>query len=70
MAGMEAMTAAAEVLAATVRSGQPGAVVECFSSVAEAFRRAVGLAGENDRIVAFGSFFTVAAVLREIKQES
>ncbi len=62
--------AAAEVLAAAVQSVQPGAGLECFSSVAEAFRRAVGVAGENDRIVAFGSFVTVAAVLREIKQES
>lgn len=62
--------AAAEVLAAAVWSVQPDAAVECFSSVKEAFRRAVGVAGENDRILAFGSFVTVAAVLREIKQDS
>ena len=62
--------ATAEVLAAAVRSDSPAAVVECFPSVGGAFRHAVGLAGENDRIVAFGSFFTVAAVLREIEQES
>lgn len=62
--------AAAEVLATAVRSDLPGAAMECFSTVGEAFRRAVGLAGENDRIVAFGSFVTVAAVLREIAQES
>ena len=32
-------------------------------------RRALGLARENDRIVVFGSFYTVAAVLREIGQD-
>jgi len=62
--------AAAEVLASAVSSWQQDVAVESFSSVAEALRRAVGLAGENDRIVAFGSFVTVAAVLREIEQES
>jgi dihydrofolate synthase/folylpolyglutamate synthase len=33
-------------------------------SVAEAFARACDAAGENDRIVTFGSFYTVAEVLR------
>ena len=47
-----------------------GGAVECFSSPVEAFRCAVGMAGENDRIAVFGSFYTVAAVLRELAQSS
>ena len=43
-----------------------GGRVELFASPKDAFCRAVGLAGENDRIAAFGSFYTVAAVLREL----
>jgi len=62
--------ASAEVLDAAVRDGRLGGEIECFASVSDAFRRAVGVAGENDRILAFGSFVTVAAVLREMKQES
>jgi dihydrofolate synthase/folylpolyglutamate synthase len=64
--------AAAETLAAAVEAGglnAPGGQVECFPSPAGAFRRAVGLAGEDDRIVVFGSFYTVAAILREIGQD-
>jgi dihydrofolate synthase/folylpolyglutamate synthase len=60
--------ASAEILAAAVDAGRLGGRVECFSSPAGAFRRAVGLAEENDRIIIFGSFHTVAAVLREIGQ--
>jgi dihydrofolate synthase/folylpolyglutamate synthase len=58
--------ATAEILAAAVEAGRAGGRVECFSSPAEAFRRAMGQAGEDDRIAVFGSFLTVAAVLREI----
>lgn len=61
--------AAAEILAAAVEAERPGGRTECFPSPAGAFRRAVGLAEEGDRIVVFGSFHTVAAVLREIGQE-
>ncbi|WP_153110816.1 bifunctional tetrahydrofolate synthase/dihydrofolate synthase [Propionivibrio limicola] len=43
-----------------------GGSVEEFASPAEAFRRAVGLAGENDRIAVFGSFHTVAAVINAL----
>lgn len=66
--------ASAQALAAVVSGGgaTPGLAgrVECFDSPERAFRRAVGLAGENDRIVAFGSFYTVAAVLRDLGQDS
>ena len=57
--------AAAEVLAAALAGEGLAEETECFSSPAEAFRRALGLAKENDRIAVFGSFHTVAAVLRQ-----
>jgi len=38
--------------------------VERFSTVTEALHHAYNQAGENDRIVAFGSFYTVAEVMR------
>ncbi len=41
----------------------------CFDSPAEAYRAAKGQAGEDDRIVAFGSFLTVAGVLHAIDDE-
>lgn len=37
--------------------------IECFSSPAEALLNASNRAGENDRIVVFGSFWTVAGIL-------
>ena len=59
--------AAAEALAAVVAEQRLGGVVESFASPVEAFARAAKLAGENDRIAVFGSFHTVAAVLRALK---
>ncbi len=44
-------------------------VEACFDSPADAYRAARELAGENDRIIAFGSFLTVAGVLRAIDDE-
>jgi len=41
----------------------------CFDSPAQAYRTAQERAGEDDRIVAFGSFLTVAGVLRAIDDE-
>lgn len=40
-----------------------GQDAECFASPAEAFAAALGRAGENDKIVVFGSFLTVAEVM-------
>lgn len=40
--------------------------VQCFPNVVTAFSQACLSAGENDRIIAFGSFYTVADVLREL----
>jgi len=59
--------APASVLAAILAEGGQGGGVECFAFPAEAFKRAAKLAGENDRIVSFGSFYTVAAVMRAMK---
>ena len=58
--------APAEALAAVVADQQLGGAVESFVSPVAAFARAAKLAGENDRIAVFGSFHTVAAVLREL----
>jgi len=40
---------------------------ECFASPAEAFAAALGRAGENDKIVVFGSFLTVGEALAWLK---
>jgi dihydrofolate synthase/folylpolyglutamate synthase len=40
-----------------------GGPVERFTSPAEAFAAALGRAGENDKIVVFGSFLTVGQVM-------
>ena len=60
--------APAAALAAVVASEKLGGAVESFASPAEAFARAAKLAGENDRILVFGSFYTVAMVLRALPQ--
>jgi dihydrofolate synthase/folylpolyglutamate synthase len=62
--------APAATLAAALADQKAGGSVECFASPAEAFARAAKLAGENDRIVVFGSFHTVAAVIRAMKNRS
>jgi dihydrofolate synthase/folylpolyglutamate synthase len=49
-------------LAGIIRELAPQAHVEVCCSPEDACRRAAGLAGEADRIAAFGSFLTVAAV--------
>lgn len=69
VAGLDVPRGAPASVLAGVAAGLGGRV-ECFPSPAEAFERAVGLAGENDRIVAFGSFYTVAALLRAMKNDS
>jgi len=59
--------AAAAVLAAAIVAGSLGGSVECHASPEAAFAAASKQAGENDRILAFGSFYTVAAVMRALK---
>jgi len=75
LAGLDVPRGAAVEKLSDVVSGHAGGpglggAVEFFSSPVEAFRCAVGMAGENDRIAVFGSFYTVAAVLRELAQSS
>lgn len=56
--------APAQLLAdALLRSGVPRSAIEIAPDVAAAWRSAVDASGEADRIVAFGSFLTVAAAL-------
>jgi dihydrofolate synthase/folylpolyglutamate synthase len=70
LAGLDAPRGAAvKTLAAAVDASRLGGQVECFPSPVEAFRRAMRLAEENDRIAVFGSFYTVAAVLREFGRD-
>ena len=47
-----------------------GGQVELFPAPAAAFARAAGLAGENDRIIICGSFYTVAAAIRALDSSS
>lgn len=60
--------AAAVTLAKVIEEQRLGGTVDSFASPESAFARAVKLAGENDRIVVFGSFHTVAAVMRSMKK--
>ncbi len=58
----------AATLAGIVRqAGVPADAVEQFDSPASAFVAARGRCGGNDRIVVFGSFLTVASVMRSIE---
>jgi dihydrofolate synthase / folylpolyglutamate synthase len=59
---------ASMLAAALARAGVPGARVRTASDVGDAWRAATGAAGEADRIVAFGSFLTVAAVLAAARE--
>jgi len=54
---------AAMLAAALARAGVPGDRIATAPDVASAWRSAREAAGETDRIVAFGSFLTVAAAL-------
>jgi len=60
-----------ERLAGIVRTALPQAKISSAATIDEAYSQACRSANENDRIVAFGSFYTVADVLRVlIKGES
>jgi dihydrofolate synthase / folylpolyglutamate synthase len=57
--------------AGVVPSDEAGAEcsIQTFETPAAAFTNAQGRAGENDRIAVFGSFLTVAGVMRQIRSE-
>jgi dihydrofolate synthase/folylpolyglutamate synthase len=54
---------AAEALAETVREHAQGVPVTVRSAPLEAYRAALSAARDGDRILVFGSFYTVASVL-------
>jgi len=56
--------AEASVLAGILHELTPEVPVQCFVDVPSAFRQACLSANENDKIIVFGSFYTVADVLR------
>ena len=62
--------ATATELAAALASSGVASAAPVFASVAEAFAHARSRANEDDRIVAFGSFLTVADVLRASGREA
>jgi len=57
--------ATSEELLQVLAAAQVRGRVIAFENVADALRFAYKAAGENDRIAAFGSFYTVAAVMQE-----
>jgi len=57
----------AEALAERLRAAGVEADIRCFEAPADAFAAAQQAAGEGDRILAFGSFLTVADVLAAVK---
>ena len=52
------------------KSAAGEASVNIFADPAQAFANAMSRAGENDRIVVFGSFYTVAGVMAARKSSS
>ena len=66
VSGIDAIRGASgEELAQVLQDVAVRGKVLCLTSVADALRFAYKEAGENDRIAAFGSFYTVAAVMQE-----
>lgn len=61
--------ATAEVLAAALARAAVGVPVQAHRTVAEAWRDACKNARDDDKIIVFGSFLTVAAVMREWAQD-
>jgi dihydrofolate synthase/folylpolyglutamate synthase len=58
----KALSEQLEGLGIAVKNGDDGGI-ECFSDPAAAYQKALSKAGEGDRIVIFGSFYTVAGVM-------
>lgn len=65
IAGIDAPRGAtAEELGKVLREERVGGKMMVFSTVTNALDHAYNEAGENDRIIAFGSFYTIAEVMR------
>lgn len=60
----------AETLAAIIAAADLGGEVVCHASPELAMQAAKGIAGESDRILAFGSFYTVAGALAALRRKS
>lgn len=60
--------ASAQTLLEAITAGALGGIVSGHADPAAAFAAAQKAAGENDRILVFGSFYTVAAVMRALKE--
>ena len=58
----KALSEKLEELGVALQNGSDGGI-ECFSDPAAAYQKALSKAGEGDRIVIFGSFYTVAGVM-------
>jgi dihydrofolate synthase/folylpolyglutamate synthase len=61
-ASAKAISEKLEELGVDIKNGEDGGI-ECFSDPAAAYQKALSKAGEGDRIVIFGSFYTVAGVM-------
>lgn len=55
----------AELLAETLRRAGASDALTICASIADAYAQACDMATENDRILVFGSFYTVAAVMQQ-----
>ena len=53
-----------EILRDIITKASPDKPVQAFSSIESAYRHAYDVAGQNDRIIVFGSFYTVSEVLQ------
>ena len=62
--------ATAQALAEIIQRFQLGGEVVCHESPIDAMRAAKGLAAESDRILAFGSFYTVAGALEALGKKA
>ena len=60
----------AETLAAIIQRAQLGGEIVCHSSPAVAMQVAKGRAAESDRIVVFGSFYTVAGAVQSLRAKT
>jgi dihydrofolate synthase/folylpolyglutamate synthase len=61
--------ASAKQLTNFIRLKVPSGDIQSFSDVTSAYLQACMDASENDRIIVFGSFFTVADVMRVLTQD-
>jgi len=59
----------AEKVAAIITDAGLGGEVVCHASPAQAMQAAKGLAAESDRILVFGSFYTVAGALEALRKK-